>query len=460
MTSTVEYVRLMRRYQITETPPLRDPFVEEYFRNHLDIETLDRIGLYTRGMYNKALHYRSFLQYKVSSSVDEKHSRRLSSNIYFKTAVELVKQDLECLKGTRLLRPSNFKSIRFTPSAAAGWGYRGKKRDNFKLARRNALRALRGFKVHRNRYRFVPDKAFARSQLGEATNPKIRHVWGRAFHHILIEGLIAQPLYDKLMLNDTPIYIGKDLHKDMPGDVYLNLKERENVYCLDFKCFDSSLPSAAVSIAWDIIESLLVFFDKDDRLVFDFCKQLFQNNPIVMPDGKLYIVRRGLPSGSFFTQLIGSIVNLINIYAAQLYFFGSIQDTKVLGDDSIFTSPHLVCVDHWSDFFSEFGYILNLKKTIITKDYEDVHCLGHNFYGARITRRDFECAQLALYPETPATTIQHTCVRVASLLYDSGFNSFIMYRLYKYLLSNVKSWTDQEDRPCDVRTFNKLFVLS
>jgi hypothetical protein len=212
MESTVVFIRQLRRYNIMESPPLENLFVREFLEGRLEETTMERLRDYTRGMYNSELHYQSFRQFEVPKSIDI-----ANSNVFLKLpelpkALEIVSQLLVNLKETRLLRPSNFRTIRFTPGAAAGYGYKGKKRDNFSKAKKNAWRAMRGFRVHRLKYRFVPDKAFARSQLSERTNPKIRHVWGRAFHHILLEGLIAQSLYDRIMQVKSPIYIGKDLH--------------------------------------------------------------------------------------------------------------------------------------------------------------------------------------------------------------------------------------------------------
>lgn len=102
-------------------------------------------------------------------------------------------------------------------------------------------------------------------------NPKIRHVWGHAIHHILIKRLISQPLLDGLMKHETPIYIGKDIHKDMPYLILKATKDCGTFYCLDFSKFDSTIPGSLVKMAWDLMYEMFDISDHVDQLVDDFC---------------------------------------------------------------------------------------------------------------------------------------------------------------------------------------------
>jgi hypothetical protein len=47
--------------------------------------------------------------------------------------------------------------------------------------------------------------------------------------------------------------------------------------------------------------------------VFQFIKKYFINTKMMLPNGDIYQKADGLPSGSTFTSLIGSIVNMIVI---------------------------------------------------------------------------------------------------------------------------------------------------
>jgi hypothetical protein len=266
-----------------------------------------------------------------------------------------------------------------------------------------------------------------------------------------------------LLLHDNPIYIGRDLIKDLPSSISsLAVDSRPWFYCLDFSKFDASVNHYLVSIAWDIIKEMVEIEDSWELNVYNFCRQLFTNTPVVMPDGRLYIVRTGVPSGSFFTQLVDSIVNLILIYSLQLRFLGRTVKTYVLGDDSIFVLPdHQIDILEASTHLSQFGMTVNIEKSIITDEYCEVVFLGHNFYGSRVTRDEFTCLSLALFTEDEIRTPQETILRIASLLYDSGFNSHHMMILLQRLLTRFKiDWKHELLRPVSVQyPFVNIFKL-
>ena len=75
------------------------------------------------------------------------------------------------------IRCTQYYRYMYRSGTAAGWGYLGKKDEkNHGLAVKNAYRALRDYHFWRDKYLFVPYKAFARSQLALKITPKIRHV--------------------------------------------------------------------------------------------------------------------------------------------------------------------------------------------------------------------------------------------------------------------------------------------
>jgi len=460
---TVTFIRRLKPYSIHQGTHHIDPFVNEYVSTIFDEELKEKLSDYTRGMYSHDLHYQSFEHFRRPISDDATASAQLRDDPLLQQAITQVILDFQDVGKVSPLRQSAFHKVEYQGSAAAGYGYHGKKRDNFRLARRNALRALRGYKRHEKNYRFVPDKAFARTQLATKLNPKLRHVWGRAFHHILIEGLFACPLYSALKRCNTPVFVGRDIHKDMPSQILSLLANKEYLYCLDFSKFDASLSSYLIETSWDVLRTLFTFRDAQDSLAFDFCRTLFMNNPIVMPDGKLYVVTAGLPSGSYFTQIIGSISNLLLIRLQQSHFLGFFPRTFVLGDDSIYAVPSAYAsINDLANFYKAYGLNLNMEKTIITNVYPSVHFLGHNFYGARVSRDDFNLLQLALYPEEEVSTADQALVRVASLLLDSGFNSTLAYHMYNWLLNRYPvDWSQCQNVPISlVRPYRRLFSLA
>lgn len=163
--TTVKYVRRLPPYSLFSVGSPSDRYVGDIFEQCLEKDTLSALHEYTRGMYSIDLHYKSLMFFNRDISDDHMTARFISSHPSFPFALAKVKEDLSCLKGTVPISTSEIDKVYWIPSSAAGYGYVGQKKDNYLLARRNATRALFGFDRWRERYRFVPDKAYARNQL-------------------------------------------------------------------------------------------------------------------------------------------------------------------------------------------------------------------------------------------------------------------------------------------------------
>lgn len=102
-----------------------------------------------------------------------------------------------------------------------------------------------------------------------------------------------------------------------------------------------------------------------------------------MPDGWLSTIHCGIPSGTYFTQIIGSIINMVLIYMLQHHYGFKNPTSYFLGDDLIFVLPDdSLTLQQCSEFFAQFGLTINLDKSVITGRFDDIIFLGHNFYGS------------------------------------------------------------------------------
>lgn len=463
--NTVTQINRLWSYRVRETKSNVDPYVKEIFESRLSADTLNSLYTYTRGMYSTDLHYESFMKYSRPLAEENHYGDFINSCPLIQEATRILVDQLQCVSGLKPIKQTNFDEIRYIKKSAAGYGYIGCKGDNYYRARARATYHLKTYAKDPKNYKFIPDKAFARTQLALISNPKIRHVWGRPFHSILIEGLFAQPLIDALTKVDTPIFIGKDIHKDMPIKVIEILAHGGNTYCFDFKGFDSRVNNAFKLIAFRIIKSLFAQLDEYDENVFAYIVDNFMTTPVMMPDGKLFVVTTGVPSGSYFTQLVDSIVNVLMIYAYQLHTYNRTFITYVLGDDSLFVVPDEAHSQDRTDiasFFTRYNAVLSVDKTIITSNYLDIIFLGHNFYGSRVTRDEFTALSLALHTEDEIPDPIISILRIASLIYDSGFNSHGLLNTYKVLLDKYNiDWSNTKLRPLTIRPpFSQLFVIS
>lgn len=277
--------------------------------------------------------------------------------------------------------------------------------------------------------------AFARTQLSPITEPKIRQVFAAPFHSILLEGCLAAPLLDSLSHSHNPIYIGRNIFKDSPPDVLLNMaKPQSYCYCLDFSRFDTSVNHSFFDWFFMYLDTYC-HHDSTSRNLIKWCHYNLTHTTVLFPDGSLYSLDSGLASGSYFTQIIGSYVNLILMYALQLHFFKRTFPTFVLGDDSLFFTEDVppLSIDSIAEFFQTYGFRINSTKSVITSNYQDIIFLGHNYRNSRLSRPDWTLLQLAYYVERPVSTPEESLIRILSLLTDSAFSSNLMSQIASIL---------------------------
>lgn len=429
---TLTYVTRLAPYHITKSGSPVDRYVYKWMEERMP-EVLDLLMDYTRGMYSLDLHYKAFFKFDHNDVVPTQYSS--AAMLEARTTVE------ECLResfSVKAISASTLDKVKYIGSSAAGYGYLGNKRDNYYLARARATANLANFRKFGSEFRFTPYRAFARTQLALRSDPKVRHVWGAPFHTILIEGLIAQPIIENVTKNDGPIYIGSHIMKDLPEDVFSLLQLDNYAYCLDFSAFDSSVPAILIEWFFEFVGNCVSFPNNFTRSALEYVKCELIRTPVVMPDGRLYICTGGIPSGSYFTQLLGSYVNLLILTYAQICIFGKPTKTFVLGDDSIFCHTDGSKLRRFIDVLKEIGFTVNVKKTVVSHNLQEITFLGHQFYGTKLTRNDFNLLCLALHTEEENNDIVKTIDRLCSLFYDGGCDSFLIYRMILELCSRYQ----------------------
>jgi hypothetical protein len=142
----------------------------------------------------------------------------------------------------------------------------------------------------------------------------------------------------------SPIYVGSSWQKcgwmrfftDIDRDVTI-----EN----DWSKFDSTVPEVVIRYAFSIVASCYEVGPDQKREVDRIMSYLYANfvNSLIMtPGGFVYRKRKGIPSGSAFTSLIGSLCNWIVLKAGLAtvmrpgYGSGSVGSVRltIAGDDS------------------------------------------------------------------------------------------------------------------------------
>lgn len=290
--------------------------------------------------------------------------------------------------------------ITSTMSSSAGLTAYGKKKSDAKeIALKRAHETLRKEKA------CEPCLAGARTQF----NDKTRLVWMYPYSMTIIEGLLAYPLNRRFKDGGTPMTFAMKTGA-LGAKLRVNQGAYRYAYALDASAFDSSICAWFIHEAFNILRSwfdenrVVPDTDRTVREVFDEVERYFIFTPIVMPNSKIYWGKRhGVPSGSYFTQIVDSIVNCMICGAIGNEFRLGLSGGQilVLGDDSLFFSNRYVSLDAISQFAKAvLGITLHgAEKSAIYTQNQSVHYLGRDWRNGVPDLPKAEILKRMVYPE-------------------------------------------------------------
>lgn len=128
---------------------------------------------------------------------------------------------------------------------------------------------------------------------------------------------------------------------------------------LDYSHFDQSISDWLIYDAFDVIKASFVKYDSEllGIVIEDFIHKNF-----IIGDGILYS-RKGVPSGSMFTQIIDSIVNILMV-TTYIKSIGTSAEMIVMGDDNLLYSKDEISVEAVASYITKnFGVVVNPEKT-------------------------------------------------------------------------------------------------
>jgi len=174
----------------------------------------------------------------------------------------------------------------------------------------------------------------------------------------------------------------------------------EQVYGTDYSKYDSTIPAVMIKLAFKVLETWFDLSDPDDRRAWDTVVDYFVHTPIVMHDGNLYTGKNhGIPSGSYFTQIIGSMVNTMIVGTMSSRF--GLKQTRLnflcLGDDVLFSAYKGLDLQACSDFILKtYGVLIHTVKSVVGVP----HFLGRGWFNTQPFAGSIEdLVRSALLPE-------------------------------------------------------------
>lgn len=238
------------------------------------------------------------------------------------------------------------------------------------------------------------------------TAPKTRLVWMAPLPTTIVGSRYSKRVMESLR-RTRPFVWGT--HGIERGAILSELESRFKYnYSLDFSKFDSTVPARMIDDAFRVARTHLDL-DETEMKVWTRYVNDFIHSRIIAPDGHVYQVHKGIPSGSAFTSIIGSIVNLILVsYMWHRVTGHELPHDRVLvmGDDVTIGSNTYVTKSQLESAASELGFVLSVEKTDIvdtsktTSDWRShTHFVGYHWMHGQPHREEFDIVKSAVYPE-------------------------------------------------------------
>lgn len=259
-----------------------------------------------------------------------------------------------------------------------------------------------------------PNVAYHRTQ-----EEKIRLVWGYPLSVLMLEGRFMLAIERGLRFGEFPYlygYTSSGINGRLSSLAYSSVQ-----YCLDWSKFDSSMPHRIIHAVFSVIRS---WFAEVDETAWDVVTRYFCTCPVIMPDGYIYHRRtRGIPSGSWFTQLVGSMTNqFLTKYIS--YLTGDrIRECVYLGDDSVLGMDRMPNIALWAAESRKIGMTIHPRKQVLTHGIP--HFLQH-YWGDLMPHRPLEdtISRLATHErfirfKSQKEYFQYTIDKARSLLVDN-----------------------------------------
>lgn len=267
--------------------------------------------------------------------------------------------------------------------------------------------------------------AYVRSHICKTGDAKVRAVWGYPATVTFGEAVFALPLIDAYRKGGSPIAYGLETGNGGCRKLFTNFKG--NYFTgIDFSSFDKTLPAWLIEIAFEVLAYNIDFGNYKDYGIartasmlhmFDRIKEYCIKTRIRMCNGERYLKTAGLASGSYFTQLVGSVCNYILLTYSALRVGVEIQDIVVLGDDSLTGTDLPLTADDVADAIEPLGMCVNVEKSSHSRYVSRLSFLGYTINDGLPSRKQDKTLASLIWPERPDKDWNDVASRALGILY-------------------------------------------
>jgi len=221
---------------------------------------------------------------------------------------------------------------------------------------------------------------------------------------------------------------GIDIVGELPH--VLNRMQRDDCDWVgkDVSKFDASVHPSLIKWAFNEVLGQNIcfgtspYYQRRKRKLYEYVQDYFIKTPFVTAHGNLFKKSHGVPSGSAFTGLIGSVVStLYTVYDFLRQDCETLQRPLAVGDDTL---DLIRSSSTWSSAKARLHY-RELCAQLSVEDSKrgslrDVPFLGHFHSGSVVRRDEVECAARLIWPERQLSITWLTFIRAVMLDVDSG----------------------------------------
>lgn len=202
-------------------------------------------------------------------------------------------------------------------------------------------------------------------------------------------------------LGVVPWYAGGKSDAQISARMRGNHNRYQHWYSIDYSHFDQSISDWLIYDAFDIVEAAFPRMTVQQRQVFEVVKRDFVEKVFIDGDGKCRYSRKGVPSGSMFTQIIDSIVNRLMILTYFISKFNTHDvEMMIMGDDNIiFTNLEVDLHDMETYLRKNFGVEMNADKCVSGVRGTDPHFLSRDWTSCGGDRPNIEVVAKLLFAE-------------------------------------------------------------
>lgn len=282
-----------------------------------------------------------------------------------------------------------------------------------------------------------------------AKTPKIRLIWVYPTEMTFIEGSFAIPLIGAYQTYDhsrNPYAIWVQYGRGHMKKIAKQLPPKWRWLACDWSSFDTNVPAWLIRDAFSILRENIdwsgnyqtagftnpLHLERMWKSIIDY----FINTPIKYPDGSVKVKRSGVPSGSYFTNLLDTIINAI-VITFLLDIMKVVTGYRLyMGDDSLVACKNkTVNLDRMAELaLATFGFTMSTTKTSYS---EQPMFLGFTITRMGTPETDYDklAAQMCL-PSYPDKCVEDTITRARALrLASLGANRRFDEEITRYLNS-------------------------